>query len=322
MRKKIIITLIIVLIAAGLIFGPSLLARFNASFGTAGTVGAGGPGGPGGMPGRPGGAGGSGSVFSVRTADAEIRNLQAYIEINGNIVNQGQVTVVPEASGRLVSMRAALGATVNRGQLVAEVDPSRPGSEYSLSPVYAPVTGVVVSNPVSVGSTVTTGTALFTIAYGTLLEIEAMVPEREIGQLREGLPAELRLEAFPGEIFLAQISTISPVVDPVSRTKSIVLRFVSQDQRISPGMFARIKLNTRTYNNVISIPQDAIVESRGIHTVFVLSGEDRVSMREVSLGVTVDGEAEIRSGLDAGDKVVVQGQQFLTDGAAVRVLGR
>ena len=149
-----------------------------------------------------------------------------------------------------------------------------------------------------------------------------MVPEREIGQLREGLGAEVRLEAFPGEIFQAQISRMSPVVDSVSRTKSIVLRFVRYDQRISAGMFARIKLNTRIYNNVISIPQEAVVESRGVYAVFVLSGEDRVIMKEVSLGVTVDGETEIISGLDAGDKVVVQGQQFLTDGATVRVLGR
>jgi multidrug efflux pump subunit AcrA (membrane-fusion protein) len=289
-----------------------LFARFNASA-------AAGPVGPGGRPGRPGGAGST--VFSVRTAGAEIRSLEAYIEINGNIVSENQVIVVPDAGGRLVSMRASLGAVVNRGDLIAEVDPSRPGSQYSLSPVYAPVSGVVMSNPLSVGSTVSTATALITIASGTALEIDALIPEREIGQLREGLSAEVRLEAFLGEVFQAQIVRISPVVNPASRTKSIVLRFNRQDQRINAGMFVRIKLNTRSYENVVSIPQDAVVESRGVHVVFVLSGEDRVSMREVTLGVTVDGETEIRSGLNAGDKVVVQGQQFLTDGAAVRVLG-
>jgi multidrug efflux pump subunit AcrA (membrane-fusion protein) len=91
-------------------------------------------------------------------------------------------------------------------------------------------------------------------------------------------------------------------------------------------MFARIKLNTRTYENVVSIPQDAVVENRGAPAVFVLSGETgegtgQVTMRAVSVGVTVDGETEIKSGLAAGEKVVVQGQQFLTDGAAVKVLG-
>jgi multidrug efflux pump subunit AcrA (membrane-fusion protein) len=319
--KKFVLFIIVALVAAGLAFGPSLLAQFNAQ--SAAPGGPGGPGGPGRTPGR---ADAANTVFTVRTADAEIRSLQAYIEINGDIVSAQQVAVVPEAAGKLVSMKAALGSTVRRGDLIAQVDPSRPGSQYSLSPVYAPVSGMVVSNPISVGSTVSTASALLTIATAGSLEIEAMVPEREVGQLRVGLPAEVRLEAFPGEIFRAEVVKLSPVVDPASRTKNITLRFVREDTRINSGMFARIKLNTRTYQNVVSIPQDAVVENRGVPVVFVLAGAagggtGQVSMREVSIGVTVDGEAEIKGGLEAGNKVIVQGQQFLTDGAAVRVLG-
>jgi multidrug efflux pump subunit AcrA (membrane-fusion protein) len=52
-----------------------------------------------------------------------------------------------------------------------------------------------------------------------------------------------------------------------------------------------------------------------------INGTPQVSMREVVLGVTIDGETEIKSGLKAGESVVVQGQQFLTDGAQVRILG-
>jgi multidrug efflux pump subunit AcrA (membrane-fusion protein) len=321
--KKIVLVIVVVIIVAGLVFGPSLLAQFNAPSAAAGP---GGSGGPPGSPGGPGRAGAANTVFAVRTEDAVVRSLQAYIEINGNIVSEEQVTVVPEAAGKLVSMKAALGSAVRRGDLLAQVDPSRPGSQYSLSPVYVPVSGVVVSNPVSVGSTVSTATALLTIASAGSLEIEAMVPEREVGQLRIGLPAEVRLEAFPGEIFRAELANLSPVVDPASRTKSITLRFVREDPRINSGMFARIKLNTRSYENVVSIPQDAVVENRGASVVFVLSnvteeGTGQVSMRAVSLGVTVDGEVEIKSGIAAGEKVVVQGQQFLTDGTAVRVVG-
>ena len=312
--KKIILVIIVALVAAGLAFGPSLLAQFN------------GPSTAPGGPGRPGREGAANTVFTVRTEDAVIRSLQAYIELNGNIVSEEQVTVVPEAAGKLVSMRPAIGSTVRKDELIAQVDPSRPGSQYSLSPVYAPVSGVVVSNPLPAGSTVSTATALLTIASAGSLEIEAMVPEREVGQLRPGLSAEIRLEAFPGEIFRAELVKLSPVVDPVSRTKNITLRFVREDPRINSGMFARVKLKTRTYENVVSIPQDAVIENRGVPVVFVLSGASgeeagQVSMRTVEPGVTVDGETEIKSGLKAGDKVVIQGQQFLSDGAAVRVLG-
>jgi multidrug efflux pump subunit AcrA (membrane-fusion protein) len=337
--KKVIVIVIVLAIAAGLVVMPVLATgkTGNVSAGGSGGRGAsgmsGGPGGPG-MPGGPGGSGqgrGGGAnststVFAVRTADAEIRSLQAYIEINGNIVSTQQVAVMPEAAGKLVSMRTELGSRVSKGALVAEIDPSRPGSVYSLSPVYAPVSGMVVTNPVAEGSTVSTATTLFTIAVGEDIEIEAMIPEREVGQLRAGLGAEVRLEAFPGEVFTAELTRLSPVVDPASRTKKVTLRFVADDRRINPGMFARVKLNTRIYPNVVTIPQQAVVENRGQTAVYVLdadaTGETaRVAMREVVAGVTIDGETEIKAGLSAGEAVVFQGQQFLTDGAQVRVIG-
>ncbi|MDR1278571.1 MAG: efflux RND transporter periplasmic adaptor subunit, partial [Treponema sp.] len=259
--KKTMLIVVVLIIAVGLAVIPPLLA------GKTGNVQAGGSGGPGGGPGR--GGGGPTTVFTVRTADAEIRSLQSYIEINGDIVSAQQVTVVPEAAGKLVSVKTGLGSRVTKGALVAEIDPSRPGSVYSLSPVYAPVSGVVVTTPAVEGSTVSTAAALFTIAVGEDIEIEALIPEREVGQLRTGLRAEVRLEAFPGEVFIAELIRLSPVVDPVSRTKKVTLRFLADDRRINPGMFARVKLNTRIYQRVVSIPQEALVENRGNTVVYV-----------------------------------------------------
>jgi len=308
MKKKLIMGFTVILIAAGIIFIPSLLmGKNNNAFPQQAA---------------------SSPVFTVRTENAEIRTLVAYIEVNANIVSENQVAVMPDAAGRLVSMMVGLGEVVQRGALVAEVDPSRPGTTYSLSPVYAPVSGMVVTTPQTVGTTVSTATALMTIAVDNSVEIEALIPEREIGQLRTGLQAEVKLEAFPGETFAATLTQVSPVVDPVSRTKKITLRFNPQanglrDSRINPGMFVRVRLNTRTYRDVVSIPYEALVDHRGQTVVYVLDdGETlRVQMREVDVGVNVDGEVEIRAGVASGEEVVVQGNQFLTDGAPVRVIG-
>jgi multidrug efflux pump subunit AcrA (membrane-fusion protein) len=319
--KKAAAFFVILLTAVGGIFLPSLLAEHKNGTGRI----PGGPGGPGGLPGVPAAA--TVTVFSVRTAEAVSRDLQAYIEVNGNIVNENQVAVFPDMGGKLVSMGAALGSRVQKGEVIAQVDPSKPGSPYSLSPVIAPVAGMIVSTPPAVGATVSTTGAIVTIAGSQRLEIEAHIPEREVGQLREGLRAEVTLTAFPGEIFSATVTQVSPLVDSNSRTKKILLTFTGQDDRINAGMFARIKLNTRSYTKVITVPDEAVVEVRGLNGVYVLEGSadasgGRVRFQEVSAGVTVDGETEIRSGLEAGMTVVVQGQQFLTDGAQVRVIGR
>ena len=274
-------------------------------------------------------------VFTVRTETAEVRTLQAQIAVNANIISGNQVVVLPETNGRLASMRIGLGDMVQRGQLLAEVDPSRPGAVFSMSPVNAPVSGRVITSPQTVGSLVSPSTPLMTLAVDGNIEIEALIPEREVGQLRTGLAAEISLEAFPGETFAARVTQISPVVDQVSRTMKITMRFDRNDERIRQGMFARVRLNTRTYQNVVSIPQDALIEHRGRTVVYVLntnpSGDyfnglsadtPRVELREVSVGVTVNREVEVRSGLEPGEVVVVQGQQLLTDGAPVRVIGR
>ena len=266
----------------------------------------------------------SAPVFTVRTENAEVRTLEAYLEVNANIISEHQVAVMPDTGGRIASMGVTLGSAVKKGELIAQVDPSRPGNEYALSPVRSPVSGTVISTPLSVGSTVSTASSLMTIAVADTIEIEALIPEREVGQLRTGLKAEIRLEAFPGEKFDATLTQVSPVVDPASRTKKITMRFDKDDPRINTGMFARVKLNTRTYENVVSIPQDALVDHRGKTVVFVLNndGTPHADMREVSAGVTVDREVEIKSGLNSGEAVVVQGQQFLSDGAQVRVIGK
>jgi len=306
MKKKITMIVTVLLIAGALVFIPPMMTGSKKSAAVTPVT--------------------TSPVFTVRAETAEIRTLQAYIEVNANIVSGHQVALMPDANGRLASMNAGLGSIVQRGELLAEVDPSRPGTQFSMSPVYAPVSGMVVTTPQSVGSMVSTATPLLTLAVKGSIEIEALIPEREVGQLRPGLSAEVRLEAFPGEIFSARVTQVSPVVDPVSRTKKITLRFTqgpnfAHDGRINPGMFARVKLNTRSYENVVSIPQEALVEHRGRTVVYVLDN-GHVGMKEVSAGVTVDREVEIKSGLEAGESVVVQGQQFLTDGAPVRVIGR
>jgi RND family efflux transporter MFP subunit len=108
-------------------------------------------------------------------------------------------------------------------------------------------------------------------------------------------------------------------MDANSRTKKIALKFDRADSRVNAGMFARIKLNTRVYENVVTVPTEALVQSRGISGVYTVIG-DRAVFKEISTGVSIDGQVEITSGLSKGEAVVTQGQQLLSEGARVRVI--
>jgi multidrug efflux pump subunit AcrA (membrane-fusion protein) len=263
-------------------------------------------------------------LFSVKTENAEKRTLYAFLELNGDIVSAQEADAFPDVPGKLVRVNVALGSPVYQGEVIAEVDPSKPGASYMNSPVYAPISGTVSKIPLSVGSTVDTGTSVAAISVINNLEITARVPEREIAGLRTGLKAEVTLQAYPGERFSATVSHVSPVLDSASRSKLITLTFDRNDSRINAGMFARIKINTRTYDHVLTVPAEALVNKRGEIAVYILQNTmtdlPYVEKRGVETGVTLNGWTEIRSGLDEGEAVVVQGQQLFNGGEAVRVI--
>jgi multidrug efflux pump subunit AcrA (membrane-fusion protein) len=302
--QKSLLTIGAVLVAVGLLIGPSLLAGGSNTTETE-TI--------------------ETPVFSVRTQEVVRQTLYAHLDVNGDIVSAQQVDVFPDVAGRLVSVRAALGTFVRQGDIIAEVDPSRPGATFMNSAVYAPISGFVSRAPLSVGMNVSPNTGITTISTNGNLEINARIPEREIAGLVTGLKAEVSLQAYPGETFSATVNRVSPVVDNVSRTKLINLRFDENDGRVSPGMFARLRLNTRTYPNILSVPAEAVLSSRGTDTVFVISYDETglpvAQRREVSSGVTLQGWTEIKSGLNEGEAVIIQGQQLLSGGEPVRIIG-
>ena len=263
-------------------------------------------------------------VFSVRTENAEKRTLRSFLEVNGDIVSGQETDVFPDVSGKLVRVYAALGSQVRKGAVIAEVDPSKPGSSYMNSPVYAPISGTVSKTPLSPGATVSPSTSITVLSVTGNLEITARIPEREIAGLKTGLKADVNLQAYPGEIFTATINHVSPVLDSASRTKLVTLVFDRNDSRINAGMFARVRINTRTYSNVLAVPVEAIVNKHGEYRVYVLrdtvTGQPYAEARGVEAGVTLNGWTEIRGGLDEGETVLVQGQQLLSGGETVRVI--
>lgn len=261
------------------------------------------------------------AVFTVKSQSAEIKDLYSYIATNGSIEANRQIEVFPDIGGKLIEVSVALGSKVKKGQVIAQIDPSVPGSRYSASPVTAPISGYITSVPLQIGTTVSVSSPIAVIGDIEDLQVSVNIPERFVAVLKTGLKAEMTLEAFPAEKFLATVIRVSPVVDSVSRTKEVQLAIDTVDPRINAGMFPKIKLYTTITPNAVTIPQASIVSNFGSNYVFVVNGDSTVSRREITQGVTVDGVTQITSGVSAGERVVVQGMQILSDGVKVKDLG-
>lgn len=274
---------------------------------------------PAGVGGR-GGRGGNSAVVSVRTMTAEITILHGYVNTNGEVESQNSVSVYPDMGGKVISTSVMLGSSVKKNDIIAYVDPSEPGTNYRSSPVYAPISGSVISTPLKNGKKVTTSTAIAIIGDINNLQVTANVPERYVAVLKKGLKAEVSVEAYPGVIFEATVSRVSPVVDATTRTKEVILTFDRHDERINAGMFAKVKLYTEDYSGAVVMPSDALVQNGDDFFAYIVnsSGDsETVSKVKVEKGKTVDGYVQILSGVKAGDKVVIQGMTSLGDGSKI-----
>lgn len=269
-----------------------------------------------GFSGGPGGKRGP-SVITVKSEKAQIQTLEDYVLTNGEVESQSAIEIFPSMNGKISEVNVILGSNVKKGDVIAKVDPSEPGTRYALSPVEAPISGTILSSPLKKGTKVSTSTSITTIGDIKNLQITAPVPERYVAELKTGLKAEVTLEAYPGIVFPATVIRVSPVVDKKSRTKEIILNFDKSDSRINAGMFAKIKLYTSRYPGKIAVPKDAVVLNEDDSYLYIVNEDFTVSKRTVTTGKFVDSIIQITDGLKAGERVVVEGMLSLSDGSQV-----
>lgn len=314
MEKKSKISLIVTV--AAVLLTVAAVVAINA---TKNTENAGGPGKGGGR-----GRGGTGNtIFTVRSAEAVKKTLNDYVITNGEVESQSAVEVFPSMGGKVQQINVLLGSQVKKGDVIAKIDPSEPGTKYALSPVEAPISGSIVSTPLKVGTKVTTNSAVTMIGDIDNLQISASVPERYVSELKTGLKAEITVEAYPDVIFMATVSRVSPVVDAATRTKQVIMNFDKKDSRVNAGMFAKVKLYTSKYSGKLVVPSDAIITNDDdVSYLFVVNDDYTVSRRTVKTGKAIDGMIQVTDNLMAGERVVYEGMLSLSDGANVNDLAK
>ena len=87
------------------------------------------------------------SIPTVKTENATKKTLHDYVITNGEVESQSSIEVFPSMSGKIAAINVMLGSSVKKGDVIAKVDPSEPGTNYALSPVEAPISGSIVSSP-------------------------------------------------------------------------------------------------------------------------------------------------------------------------------
>jgi RND family efflux transporter MFP subunit len=189
--------------------------------------------------------------------------------------------------------------------------------------VVAPFTGVVSDRFTDPGEWVETGSAVLEIVDTRRLRIDVQVPQERYRQISVGSPVSVELDANAGRVLKGKIIARVPVNNPGARTFLVRVGVDKGVKMMAPGMSTRVVFTLSGERSTVRVPRDAILRKPdGTTSVWVVNQEDdsSVSERQVELGRSLRGWIDVKSGIDAGMRVVVRGNETLREGQKVRIL--
>jgi multidrug efflux pump subunit AcrA (membrane-fusion protein) len=187
----------------------------------------------------------------------------------------------------------------------------------------APISGFIGMRQVDVGVTVAPGIPVISVVDLDPVKVRVGIPESEVGKVREGARAVVSITSLNGQQFEGRVEAIAAASDPASRTYVSKIVVPNPSHVLRAGMVSEARLIGDTQENAITLPGSAIVrDERGVTQVYVLApGQNRVYARRVEVGAMIGNEVEIHSGLTGNEQIVVDGQQNVSEGSIVKILG-
>lgn len=184
----------------------------------------------------------------------------------------------------------------------------------------APFAGRLGIRQVDEGQYLSAGTAIVTLQSVDPIVIDFYVPQQSLAALKSGQAVSAAVDAYPGQAFKGQISSINSKVDSGSRNVQVRATFRNPERHLIPGMYATVKIANGAPQKLVTIPQAAITYNPFGDTVFVVDpAKGAAAQRFVELGATRGDQIAVLKGLNAGDVVVTGGQMKLRNGSRVTV---
>jgi len=186
--------------------------------------------------------------------------------------------------------------------------------------VRSPVAGSVAARLAEPGQQLGGGSPILRIVAPGSVYFEAALPESQYAEVRPGQTVEVTVDAAPGVRYMGRVSKILPVASSAARSFTLRVDFQGNG-RLRPQMFARGKIIVGTHTDTTVIPKTAVIYggASGDDAVFVVGADNKAVRRTVKIGYSDPASVEVLSGLQAGDAVIVAGQNALQDGDPISV---
>ncbi len=250
---------------------------------------------------------------AVRTAETALELARRNRERSERLAEAGAISERDLETARLNATNAEGSLADARARLASAA------KQLEDTRVRAPFDGIVSERQADAGDVVQVGAALYTIVDPRRLQLEAGVPAGDAGRLEVGTPVEFSVTGSSRRV-TGRIDRINPVVDPATRQVRIYASIPNPDRAFVAGVFAEGRVATDS-RRAVAVPLTAI-DSRGVNPIVHQVKEGRVVETPVQLGLRDEAAelVEIRTGVAAGDTVLLGSAQGVAPGSKVRVM--
>jgi RND family efflux transporter MFP subunit len=187
------------------------------------------------------------------------------------------------------------------------------------SQIVAPISGFISERFIKTGHFTQGYQKLFHIVDQSSLQAVVYLPEHKLSYVELEQQALLQFSARQGKKFVAQVRSISPVIDNRSGTFKVILSIDNDELQLKPGMFAQIALTFDTHKNTLTIPTDAIITLDNQSKIYLVKDNKAVEV-SINKGFVQEQLTEISGELNEGDSVVINGHHNLKANALVEIL--
>ena len=255
-------------------------------------------------------------IYSPDLFAAQQEYLSAYLQYKA-LPSNASVNVKNSAKGLMKASRTRLTYWDLDDKQIKDIEKS--GEIKKTLTVYSPATGVVIKKNAFQGHFVKAGVHQFDIADLSDVWVDVDIYEYELPWVKSGMQADMELAYVPGKTFKGEVLFIYPYLNTKTRTARLRLAFDNTGLELKPGMYANVYLKSTLPDEVLVIPQEAVIDSGVRKVVFVSLGKGKFQPREVRLGVEGNShEFQVLDGLAEGEKIVLSGQFMLDSESRLR----
>ncbi len=259
------------------------------------------------------------TTVPVEVSVVQIKELDEILRFTGDIKGKAQVEVYPKAGGKIIQYNIEEGAGVKKADIIALIDRDITGFTFEPAPVESPISGIVAKTYLDQGDSVTPQTPIAVVADIDKVKVKIEIVEVDYPKVKLGQTAKIIVDAYPDKEFEGELSKLSTLVSPQTRTATAEIIIPNPEHLLVPGMFARIRLFVETHKALV-VPRDAILKLPGTGVYYCFTVEESKAKKVfVELGMRENNWQEIKKGLKQGDLVILSGQGILKTGMPVEI---